>query len=479
MSTIPYENGEYTEINGAADKILLTKSKLAQNYLLEKSQEWNVELKSEVFAKKMDLNDPLQYLRGEFYYPKMGGLPKVDKSRINVNDDSIYLCGHSLGLQPKRTKKYLDLCLDDWAKLGVYGHYYGFMPWAKCDYPCLPTMCKLVGGQMGEVGVMNQLTTNLHFVMISFYRPTSERYKILYECQAFPSDSYAINSQIEFHGFNPKDAKLILSPRKDETYIRTNDIIDILKKEGKSIALVLFSGVQYYNGQVFDMETITRVAHEQGCVVGFDIAHAAGNIPMKLHDWNVDFAVWCTYKYLNSGAGCIGGFFIHSNHFHSKLPKLDGWWSNRDSTRFQMLTDIDREENANGYRISNPSIHQCAALAASLSIFEEVGIDKLHEKSRLLTQYLQYLIENELNNNQKCLSFQILTPNDPDQRGAQLSLKPVEITAQILFDELEKRGVVVDIRHDIIRVAPIPSYNSFFDIYQFISVLKTIDISIL
>ncbi|CAF0911182.1 unnamed protein product [Didymodactylos carnosus] len=389
-----------------------------EQFLQEKCDQWSLNIHSEEYARKMDECDPLRYVRNEFFYPKMSALPYVDKDRVNNDDECIYLCGQSLGLMPKRAKEHLLNAMNDWATLGVYGHYIGKNPWAKCDYPCLPEISLLVGGSVEEVGVMNQLSTNLHFMM-------------------------------------------------GETFIRTEDIIEILKRDGKSIALVMMSGVHYYTGQLFDMEAITHAAHEQGCIVGFDLAHAVGNVPLKLHDWNVDFAVWCTYKYLNSGAGCIGGLFVHSNNFQREWPQLHGWWGNKASTRFKMLDDIDREIGANGYRISNPSIHQCAVLAASMQIFEETGIDQLRSKSLILTQYLQHAIEIQFSD-----TFTNLTPTNHFQRGAQISLRPKEITAQQLHDEMEKMGVVIDIRDDIIRIAPVPLYNSFYDVYRFITILR-------
>jgi len=350
----------------------------------------------------------------------------------------------------------------------------GSNPWAKCDNPCIPVMSLLVGGQIKEVAVMNQLSSNLHFMMTAFYRPKGDRYKILYEEHAFPSDQYAINSQIKMRGYDPDDAKIIVKARKGESCLRHEDIIDILRREGHSIALVMFGGVHYYTGQLFDIETITNVAHEQGCCVGWDLAHAVGNVPLQLHKWQVDFAVWCTYKYLNSGAGCIGGVFVHSNHFkNDHLTTLDGWWGNRESTRFAMLDNIDRDNGANGFRVSNPSIHQCATLAASLEIFEEVGIDQLRAKSVILTQYLQYLLKTELQDTGIC-EFTILTPLNSQERGAQLSFRPHHVTPQQIHDELEKVGIVMDIRDDIIRVAPAPLYNSFVDVFHFVSLFKQV-----
>ncbi|CAF0728622.1 unnamed protein product [Adineta steineri] len=453
-----------------------------QDILKNQAEKWQISLTSEQFARKLDETDPLQHTRNEFYVPKIGTLPHgefidaADKSHTDPDKDCIYFCGHSLGLQPKRVRKSIDNWLKDWAELGVRGHVHGTNPFAKCDYPCIPALKTLLGATDNEVAVMNQLSSNIHFMMISFYRPTKERFKILYEDRAFPSDDYAIHSQIRFHGYDPTEAAVLLKPRENETYIRTEDILELLKEQGQSIALVLLSGIQFYTGQFFDIKTITHAAQQQGCVAGWDLAHAVGNVPLQLHDWNVDFAVFCSYKYLNSGAGCVGGIFVHSNHFDKQYPHLDGWWGNRYETRFEMRPEMDRDTGANGFRVSNPSIHQCAVFAASLEIFEEVGIDKLRAKSKLLTQYLQYLIENEINQSSNNLKIQFITPSDPEQRGAQLSLRISGVDGKKLFNELERSGVCSDLRADVIRIAPIPLYNTFMDVYQFVSLLKTIKI---
>ncbi|CAF0777967.1 unnamed protein product [Rotaria sp. Silwood1] len=446
-----------------------------QNTLNHLSEKWHVSITSEEFARKLDENDSLRNLRDEFYIPKVGGLPKVDKARTDPQSDSIYLCGHSLGLQPKRVRKLIDIWLKDWADLGVYGHIYGTNPFAYCDYPCIPTLKTLLGAEDNEVGIMNQLTTNIHFMMISFYRPTSKRFKILYEERAFPSDEYAFQSQIQFHGYKLEEAALKIKPRANEDCIRTEDILELLKQQGQSIALVLLSGVQYYTGQLFEIETITRAAQQYGCVVGWDLAHTVGNVPLKLHDWNVDFAVFCSYKYLNSSAGCIGGIFVHSNHFDKNYPRFDGWWGNRDETRFQMNTEIDRGIGANGFRNSNPSIHQCATLAASLQKNKICKIvkSKMFNASRKHSIYILPCLLTESSSSYK---INTLTPTDPEQRGAQLSFRIIGVDARKLFNELEHLGVCLDLRGDVIRVAPIPLYNSFMDVYRFVSLLKTIKV---
>ncbi|CAF2872877.1 unnamed protein product [Rotaria sp. Silwood2] len=469
---------KYSNSTKNQDFFHLVADQSPQSFLNTKSHQWQLQLNTKQFAIRMHNEDPLAHMRRNFFYPKMATLPNVDKNRIKSNDECIYLCGQSLGLMPVRTVEYMSAFMNDWASLGVYGHFMGSNPWAKCDSPCIPVMSLLVGAQIKEVAVMNQLSSNLHFMMTAFYQPKDDRYKILYEEHAFPSDQYAINSQIKMRGYDPKDAKIILKARKGENCLRIEDILDILRREGHSIALVMFGGVHYYTGQLFDIETITRIAHEQGCCVGWDLAHAVGNVPLHLHDWQVDFAVWCTYKYLNSGAGCIGGIFVHINHFkNDHLTTLDGWWGNRESTRFSMLDNIDRDNGANGFRVSNPSIHQCATLAASLENFEEVGIDQLRAKSVILTQYLQYLLKVELQDTGIC-QFTLLTPSNAQERGAQLSLRPHNVTAQQIHDELEKVGVVIDIRDDIIRVAPTPLYNSFLDVFHFVSLFKEVVIQL-
>ncbi|CAF1215889.1 unnamed protein product [Adineta ricciae] len=447
-----------------------------QGILEQQAEKWQVPLTSKAFAHKLDEIDPLKHMRDEFVIPTVGDLPNADTTRFDSNSESIYLCGHSLGLLPKRVRTAINGWLEDWAKLGVHGHVHGRNPFAKCDYPCIPTLKKLLGAQDNEVMVMNQLTSNIHIMMISFYRPTKERFKILYEERAFPSDEYALHSQMHLHGYDPNIASIKVSPRKNETYVRTEDILDVLEKQGQSIALLFLSGVQYYTGQLFDMETITRAGQKQGCVVGWDLAHALGNVPLHLHDWNVDFGVFCSYKYLNGGAGGIGGIFIHSNQFDKDYPRLDGWWGNRYDTRFQMRSEIDRDIGADGFRMSNPSIHQCTTLAASLEVFKESGIEKIRAKSKLLTQYMQYLIETEINQPSSKYQIKFLTPSDPEQRGAQLSLHIVGADAKQIFNELERCGVSLDVRGNVIRVAAVPLYNSFLDVYQFVMLLKNVRI---
>ncbi|UJR33886.1 hypothetical protein I4U23_021307 [Adineta vaga] len=447
-----------------------------QDILKNQAEKWKISLTNEAFARKLDENDSLRHVRDEFLIPKIGDLPNVDKTRTDLNSECIYLCGHSLGLQSKRVRKAIEVWLEDWATLGVYGHVHGRIPFAKCDYLCVPTLKKLLGAEDKEVTVMNQLSSNIHFMMIPFYRPTKERFKILYEERAFPSDEYAFHSQIRLHGYDPIEASVPIKPREKETYIRIEDILKVLKEQGQSIALVFLGGVQYYTGQLFDMETITRAGQQQGCVVGWDLAHALGNIPLHLHDWNVDFGVFCSYKYLNAGAGCVGGIFVHTNHFDKNYPQLDGWWGNRYDTRFQMKPQIERDIGADGFRVSNPSIHQCAVLSASLEIFEEVGIEALREKSKLLTQYMEYLIETEINQSSSKYKIKFMTPLDPEQRGALLSLRIIGVDARQLFNELERQGVCLDVRADVIRIAAVPLYNSFMDVYRFVSLLKNVQI---
>ncbi|CAF0891671.1 unnamed protein product [Adineta steineri] len=403
-----------------------------RDILKSKAEKWQLNMASEEFARKLDQNDLLRHFREEFYYPTNDSHVQDEKSHANANNECIYLCGHSLGLQPKRVRKWIDVWLNDWAKLGVRGHFEGSNPFSDCDNRCIPTLNSLVGAQNGEVA-------------ISFYRPTSDRFKILYEERCFPSDEYAIESHLKLHQVDSTAGKVILRARQNETYIRTEDVIELLKEHGDSIALLLLGGIQFYTGQLFDIETITRVAQQYGCVVGWDLAHVVGNVPVKLHDWNVDFAVWCSYKYLNGGSGGVGGIFIHSKHFDNEYPSLNGWWGNRKETKFLMKPNIDRDCGAKGFRVSTPSIHQCATLAASLEVKSSSNI-----------------------------KIQILTPDDPEQRGAQLSLRIINVNAREVFDELTRLGVVLDIRNDVIRVAPTPLYNSFMDVYRFVSLFKTI-----
>lgn len=406
-------------------------------------------------ARSMDEQDPLRSFREKFYMPKQ-----------NSSDDLIYLTGNSLGLQPKLTRAYIEQELKDWAELGVEGHFNAKNPWMPYHEFVTASLARVVGAKTGEVVAMNSLTVNLHLLMVSFYRPNAERYKIIIEKGAFPSDQYAVNSQLNFHGHN--DGLIELEPRQGEATLRTDDILDLIDREGDSVALILLGGVNYYTGQAFDMKSITAAGHKKGCIVGFDLAHAAGNIELQLHDWNVDLAAWCSYKYLNSGPGGIAGAFVHERHSKSfDLPRFAGWWGHDKATRFKMGPEFSPIAGAEGWQLSNPPIFQLAALRASLELFDEATMSALREKSIKLTAYLEKLllqIETD--------RIEVITPADPSQRGCQLSIR-VRNADKTLFEMITERGVIADWREpDVIRVAPVPLYNTFSDVQKFASILK-------
>ncbi len=413
------------------------------------------------FAKQLDAQDPLAKFREMFYIPK-----------TPAGNDEIYLCGNSLGCQPKLTQEYLQEELDKWAQTGVRGHFEGRFPWMPYHEFLLEGSAALVGGHKDEVVTMNSLTANLHFMMVSFYQPTAERFKIVIEDHAFPSDHYAVESQIRHHGFDPAEAMILVKPREGEELIRHEDLYEILEKEGDSIALVMFPGVQYYTGQVFDMQTITAKAHAKGIMVGFDLAHAAGNIPMQLHDWDVDFAAWCSYKYINSGPGSVAGCFVHRRHAqNTELNRFAGWWGHDKQSRFKMENNFHAMPTAEGWQLSNPPILSLAAINASLDVFKQAGyMQPLREKSLKLTGYLEWLLQQELGD-----KLHIITPTNPDERGCQLSLTVAldGKDGKQVFDAIEKQGVTADWRYpNVIRVAPVPLYNSFQDVYRFVQLLK-------
>lgn len=404
------------------------------------------------FATNLSSSDPLAAYRERFHIPK-----NPDGS------DAVYLCGHSLGLQPKTARAYVEQEMKDWELLGVEGHFQARNPWMPYHELLTASTARLVGALPEEVVAMNSLTVNLHLLMASFYRPTRERRKILIEANAFPSDRYAVASQIQFHGYDPSDSLIEISPRPGETNIRIEDIESRINSEGNHLALILFSGVNYYNGQAFDIPRITKAGHAKGCVVGFDLAHAAGNLRLNLHDWDVDFAAWCTYKYLNSGPGGIAGCFVHQRFARdASLPRFAGWWGHDKQSRFRMGPDFHPIAGAEGWQLSNPSILSLAALRASMDIFDEAGMDRLRAKSEQLTGYLQFLLNHNASE-----KFQIITPSDPAQRGAQLSLR-IGKNGRAICDRLAKSGIICDWREpDILRVAPVPLYNSFLDAYIF------------
>lgn len=413
------------------------------------------------YAQKMDHKDPLKHMREEFHLPKH-----------NNGDDEIYLCGNSLGLQPKRTSEYLNYELDQWQKLGVKGHFSGDFPWMPYHEFLTEQSAHLVGALPSEVVCMNSLTANLHFLMVSFYRPTNKRHKILIEDHAFPSDHYAVESQIKFHGHNPQEALLLATPREGEETLRIQDILHLIEQHGDEIALIMLPGVQYYTGQVLDMQKITEAGHKKGCKVGFDLAHATGNIVMHLHDWQVDFAAWCSYKYLNSGPGSVAGCFVHEKHHQDKdLHRFAGWWGHDKSTRFKMENHFIPMSSAEAWQLSNPPILSLAAIRASLDTFKQAGgIEVLRQKSIALSGYTRQLIEQQLADD-----IHIITPASQSASGAQLSLivHNDKIDGQTVFDAIEKQGITCDFRHpNVIRIAPVPLYNSFTDAYHFVRIMK-------
>jgi kynureninase len=405
------------------------------------------------FAQKLDRQDPLAPYRERFYIP-----------RGTSDREWVYLTGHSLGLQPKSAREYVERELELWRELAVEGHFHGPQPWVPYIELLTEPTARLVGGLPGEVVVMNTLTVNLHCMMVSFYRPTRERNKVVIESNAFPSDQYAVKSQLQFHGYDPESSLIELGPRPGEATIRTEDVESLIEREGDTIALFMLAGVNYYSGQFFDYSRITAAARAKGCVVGWDMAHGAGNVPLALHDSGCDFAVWCTYKYMNGGPGCVGGCFVHERHAREfNLPRFAGWWGHDKPTRFQMGPDFHPIPGAEGWQLGNPPVLAMAALRASLEIFDEVGIAALRKKSMALTAYLEFLLEQH-----RSRSFSIITPLDSGQRGAQLSLR-LHNKERAVCDALKERGVICDWREpDILRVAPVPLYNSFSDAYNFV-----------
>lgn len=412
------------------------------------------------FAHQRDAQDPLAKYRNEFHFPTYH------------ENGVVYFTGNSLGLQPKRTREYILQELEDWAKWGVEGHFDARNPWFSYHELLTTKAAKIIGALDKEVVITHSLTTNLHLLMVSFYRPEGKRYKILCEGKAFPSDQYALESQVKFHGYDPKDAIIEIFPREGEHLIREEDILSSIEKEGDEIALIMIGGVNYYTGQLFDMKTITAAGHKVGAVVGFDLAHAAGNVEMHLHDWGVDFAAWCTYKYLNSSPGGVSGMFVHERHANNPdLPRFAGWWGHDKDARFKMESGFRPMEGAEGWQLSNAPILGMAAHLASLTIFDEVGMTAISEKRDDLTAYLEFII-NDISANSEKVNFEIITPSDKTKRGAQLSIL-AHGQGKDLFDTLTKSGVVADWREpNVIRVAPAPLYNSFEDVYHFGQKLK-------
>ncbi|AZI27144.1 kynureninase [Pedobacter sp. G11] len=407
------------------------------------------------FAKEQDERDELKHFRDQFLFPKY-----QDKSFI-------YLCGNSLGLQPKVAKEVLNSQLDNWANLAVEGWFDGEEPWMYYHKELKKLMAPIVGAFPSEVCPMNTLTVNLHLLMISFYQPQGKRFKIIMEGGAFPSDQYAIESQVRFHGFDPSDAIIEVFPREGEEILRTEDIVAKIKEHGDEIALVLFGGINYYTGQWYDMENITKAGHSIGAMVGWDLAHAAGNVPVKLHDWNVDFACWCSYKYQNAGPGGISGIFVHEKHFENKaLNRFAGWWGYQENKRFKMEKGFVPEAGADGWQVSCTQVMPMALYHASLQIFKEAGfLNTLRNKSISLTNYLEFVV-NELDIELEKEQYKIITPQNSAERGAQLSIIAARNGKEI-FDGLLAHGILGDWREpNVIRLSPVPLYNSFEDIYQ-------------
>ena len=407
------------------------------------------------YARRMDAEDPLSAFRDRFLIPR-----RPDGSEV------VYFAGNSLGLQPKTTRAYVEAELEDWAKYGVEGHFHARHPWMPYHEFLTEQTARLVGAKPVEVVVMNSLTVNLHLMMVSFYRPTPERHKIIIEGHAFPSDRYAVASQIRFHGYDPAEALIELHPRPGEATLRTEDIEAVLAREGSATALVMLGGVNYYTGQAFEMDRITRAARAQGCAVGFDLAHAAGNLALRLHEWGPDFAVWCSYKYLNAGPGSLAGCFVHERHARRfDLPRFAGWWGHDKATRFRMPDTFAPISGAEGWQLSNPPILPLAALRASMDLFDEAGIGRLRARSERLTGFLAFLLERLGHD-----AVAILTPDDPRQRGCQLSIR-VREGGRAVFDRLTAAGIVCDWREpDAIRAAPVPLYNTFEDVFRFAEV---------
>lgn len=417
------------------------------------------------FAKEKDQQDPLRSYRNQFHIPVINGI------------ETIYFTGNSLGLQPKTTGSYIQKELDAWSQWGVEGHFEAEKPWFSYHEFLTEKIAKIVGGKKDEVVVTHSLTTNLHLLMVSFYRPTAKRYKIICEQKAFPSDQYALESQVKFHGFDPKDAIIEVAPREGAHIIEEEDIINAINEAGDELAMVMIGGVNYYTGQLLNMPVITEAGHKVGATVGFDLAHAAGNVKLELHDWGVDFAAWCSYKYLNSSPGGVSGLFVHNKHADDKdLPRFAGWWGHDKETRFLMEPGFNPMHGAEGWQLSNAPVLGMAAHLASLDIFDEVGMDALIKKRTELTNYLEYLIDDLSERKGNLCSFEIITPRDNARRGAQLSILAHGM-GKALFDSITKMGVIADWREpNVIRIAPVPLYNSFEDAYKFVKCLeKAID----
>ena len=416
------------------------------------------------FARSLDAKDPLKHYREKFYLPMING------------KDVIYLTGNSLGLQPKVTQDYVLRELEDWASFGVEGHFHARMPWFSYQDFLTNQIAELLGAKNVEVVAMNSLTANLHFLMISFYRPTKKRFKIICEYDAFPSDQYALQTQASFHGFDPDKAIVALMPRQGEYILREEDILEAIEKEKDSLCTVMLGAVNYYTGQYFDLKKISNATHAAGATVGFNLAHAAGNVEMKLHEWNVDYACFCSYKYMNAGPGGVSGIFVHERFADdTSIPRFAGWWGNDPDTRFTMQRNFIPAKGARSWQVSNAPVLSMAALKASLDVFSEAGFHKLREKSIRLTGYLEFII-GEINKNFErkgmVAPVKIITPENPERRGCQLSLI-INKEGKNLHKKLLEKGIITDWREpDVIRSAPVPLYNTFDDVFEFGKVLE-------
>jgi kynureninase len=410
------------------------------------------------YAQNLDKEDTLFSFRERFLFPQ------------HNNADVSYFCGNSLGLQPKSVSYLMQKELEDWAKHGVEGHFRAANPWFSYHQLFTDRLAKIVGARKEEVVAANTLTVNLHLLMISFYRPTRDRFKIIMEAGAFPSDQYAVETQVRMHGFNPDEAIIEIKPRKGSSIIEEDDIIAAIENAGSELALVMFGGVNYYSGQFFNLQQIALAAHKAGAYCGFDLAHAVGNIPLRLHDWNVDFACWCSYKYLNSGPGAVGGIYVHEHHADNPaILRLAGWWGNDEKTRFKMEKGFVPQKGAASWQMSNAPVFNMVAHNAALDLFEKAGMVALREKSLQLTAYASYLLDEV-----KHLPFRIITPKDPNRRGCQLSLQFKERGKEV-FDALAEQGIIADWREpDVIRIAPVPMYNSYEDVYKLYQVMMNL-----
>lgn len=414
------------------------------------------------FARSLDEKDTLKHFREQFYIPLING------------KESIYFTGNSLGLQPKTTQDYVLNELEDWANFGVEGHFHARKPWMPYHEIFPKQLANIIGALPEEIVVMNQLTVNLHLLMVSFFRPTKQRYKIICEAKAFPSDQYAMESQVKYHGLKYEEAVIEVSPRKGEYALRTEDILTTIKDHGDSVALVLFGGVNYYTGQFFDLQQITETAHSVGAIAGFDLAHAAGNVKLELHNWDADFACWCSYKYLNSGPGGVSGIYINQKHIaDSSIPRFAGWWGHTKDTRFKMEKGFEPIPTAEGWQLSNAPILLMAAHKASLDIFEAAGMDNLIAKGKLLSDYLFFILD-EINAASAKKLIEVITPRNDSEKGCQVSMLMLEKGKEV-FEALKQHGVLADWREpNVIRVAPVPLYNTFTDVFTFGQIVKTI-----